>query len=64
MNTINIPSHQIIIMCTCKFSYNYPHMRSEGYSSCLMCVCVSVTLIPANQAIQHPTKGSSSFNYI
>ena len=29
-----------------------------------VCVCLSVTLILANQAIRHPTKGSSDFSYI
>ena len=34
-------------------------MCSEGYSSYLVSVCVSVILIPANRAIRPPTKGSS-----
>ena len=43
-------------------------MRSEGYSSCLVCVCLSVCLsvthILANRAIRRPTKGSSGLDMI
>ena len=53
---------------------NPRHIRSEGYSTCLVCLCVymyvsvclsvclSVTLILANQAMMCPTKGFSGFN--
>ena len=35
-------------------------MRSEGYGTCPVCLCV--TLILAPRVMQRPTKGTSSFD--
>ena len=49
----------------CAIIINTRHEFAGGlqYLSCV-CVRVSVILIPANQAIVYPTKGSSGFSYI